>query len=92
LRYFNPIGAHPSIEIHELPVECHKNLVPFITQTGRASKRTLVYGNDYLTVDGTCIRDYIHIVDLASNTYCFAAISEQNNAEKSKLLILDRNR
>lgn len=66
LRYFNPIGAHPSAEIGELPIGVPQNLVPFITQTGIGlRKELLVYGNDYPTKDGTCIRDYIHVVDLA---------------------------
>ena len=66
LRYFNPIGAHPSVEIGELPVGVPQNLVPFITQTGIGMREQLsVYGDDYPTEDGTCIRDYIHVVDLA---------------------------
>ena len=66
LRYFNPIGAHPSAEIGELPIGVPQNLVPFITQTGIGLRAALsVYGNDYPTPDGTCIRDYIHVVDLA---------------------------
>ncbi len=67
LRYFNPIGAHPSAEIGELPIGVPQNLVPFITQTGMGLRSELmVYGNDYPTKDGTCIRDYIHVVDLAN--------------------------
>lgn len=66
LRYFNPIGAHPSAEIGELPMGVPQNLVPFITQTGYGIRQELsVYGDDYPTPDGTCIRDYIHVVDLA---------------------------
>lgn len=66
LRYFNPIGAHPSAEIGELPIGVPQNLVPFITQTGIGLREQLsVFGNDYPTPDGTCIRDYIHVVDLA---------------------------
>ena len=66
LRYFNPIGAHPTINIGELPIGVPQNLVPFITQTGLGIRKELmVYGNDYPTPDGTCIRDYIHVVDLA---------------------------
>ncbi|MBF7091826.1 UDP-glucose 4-epimerase GalE [Flavobacterium sp. ALJ2] len=66
LRYFNPIGAHPSIEIGELPIGVPQNLVPFITQTGIGLRKELsVYGDDYPTTDGTCVRDYIHVVDLA---------------------------
>ena len=66
LRYFNPIGAHPSAEIGELPLGVPQNLVPFITQTGAGLRKELsVFGDDYPTQDGTCIRDYIHVVDLA---------------------------
>lgn len=66
LRYFNPIGAHPTAEIGELPIGVPQNLVPFITQTGIGLRKELsVYGDDYPTSDGTCIRDYIHVVDLA---------------------------
>jgi UDP-glucose 4-epimerase len=66
LRYFNPIGAHPSAAIGELPIGIPQNLVPFITQTGIGLRKELsVYGNDYPTPDGTAIRDYIHVVDLA---------------------------
>jgi UDP-glucose 4-epimerase len=66
LRYFNPIGAHPSVEIGELPIGVPQNLMPFITQTGAGIRECLsVFGNDYPTEDGTCIRDYIHVVDLA---------------------------
>lgn len=66
LRYFNPIGAHPSGEIGELPRGKPENLVPYITQTAIGLRPRLnVFGNDYSTPDGTCIRDYIHVVDLA---------------------------
>ena len=66
LRYFNPIGAHPSTEIGELPIGTPQNLVPFITQTAIGKREKLsVFGNDYPTSDGTCIRDYIHVMDLA---------------------------
>ncbi len=66
LRYFNPIGAHPSAEIGELPKGVPQNLVPFITQTAIGLREQLsVFGGDYPTEDGTCIRDYIHVVDLA---------------------------
>jgi len=66
LRYFNPIGAHPSSIIGELPLGVPNNLVPFITQTAAGVRDILtVFGNDYNTKDGTCIRDYIHVVDLA---------------------------
>src|SRR5690606_5109359 len=66
LRYFNPIGAHPSALIGELPLGVPQNLVPFITQTGIGLRKELsVFGDDYPTPDDTCIRDYIHVVDLA---------------------------
>ena len=66
LRYFNPIGAHESALIGELPLGVPDNLVPFITQTAIGKREMLrVFGNDYNTSDGTCIRDYIHVVDLA---------------------------
>jgi UDP-glucose 4-epimerase len=67
LRYFNPIGAHPSGLIGELPIGVPNNLVPYITQTGIGKRKKLtVFGKDYDTEDGTCIRDYIHVVDLAN--------------------------
>lgn len=66
LRYFNPVGAHASGFIGELPISTPQNLVPFITQTAIGKRKQLtVHGNDYATPDGTCIRDYIHVVDLA---------------------------
>lgn len=66
LRYFNPMGAHPSTEIGELPIGVPQNLVPFITQTGIGLREQLsVFGDDYPTTDGTCVRDYIYVVDLA---------------------------
>jgi UDP-glucose 4-epimerase len=66
LRYFNPIGAHKSAKIGELPIGVPQNLVPFITQTATGLRAQLsVFGDDYPTPDGTCIRDYIHVVDLA---------------------------
>lgn len=66
LRYFNPIGAHPSAEIGELPNGVPMNLIPFVTQTAIGVRKQLkIFGNDYNTPDGTCIRDYIYVVDLA---------------------------
>lgn len=71
LRYFNPIGAHPSALIGELPRGVPNNLVPFITQTAIGKRKCLsVFGNDYPTEDGTCKRDYIDIVDLAKAHVC----------------------
>ncbi len=67
LRYFNPIGAHKSAEIGELPKGAPQNLVPFITQTAAGIREQLsVFGDNYDTEDGSCIRDYIHVVDLAN--------------------------
>ena len=66
LRYFNPVGAHPSAEIGELPNGVPQNLIPFLTQTAIGIRKELsVFGNDYNTPDGSCIRDYIDVVDLA---------------------------
>jgi UDP-glucose 4-epimerase len=66
LRYFNPIGAHASAKIGELPTGTPNNLVPYVTQTAAGIREKItVYGGDYPTPDGTCIRDYIHVVDLA---------------------------
>ena len=66
LRYFNPIGAHPSALIGELPLGVPMNLIPFVTQTAIGIRKELkIFGNDYNTPDGTCIRDYIYVVDLA---------------------------
>lgn len=66
LRYFNPIGAHPTAEIGELPIGTPQNLIPFITQTAIGKRKELsVFGDDYPTEDGTAIRDYIHVMDLA---------------------------
>lgn len=82
LRYFNPIGAHPSGLIGEFPIGKPNNLVPFLTQaTAGKRDQLIVFGNDYDTPDGTCIRDYIHITDLArAHT---AALSSLLNAETS---------
>lgn len=66
LRYFNPIGAHPSGQLGELPIGSPNNLVPYITQTAAGVREKLtVFGNDYNTPDGSCIRDFIHVVDLS---------------------------
>ena len=67
LRYFNPIGAHPSALIGEIPIGRPNNLVPYITQTAAGIREKLtVFGNDYDTVDGSCVRDFIHVVDLGA--------------------------
>jgi UDP-glucose 4-epimerase len=66
LRYFNPIGAHPTGLIGELPLGVPSNLVPFVTQTAAGLReKVTIFGDDYNTPDGTCVRDYIHVVDLA---------------------------
>ena len=66
LRYFNPVGAHPSARIGEFPIGKPNNLLPFVTQTAIGKQAHLtVFGNDYPTQDGSCIRDYIHVMDLA---------------------------
>lgn len=66
LRYFNPIGAHPTAALGELPLGIPNNLIPYLTQTVAGLRNELtVFGNDYDTPDGTCIRDYIHVMDLA---------------------------
>lgn len=84
LRYFNPIGAHPSAEIGELPIGVPQNLVPFITQTGVGLRSELsVFGNDYPTPDGTAIRDYIHVVDLAkAHVVALQRLIDKKNVEK----------
>lgn len=67
LRYFNPIGAHSSAKIGELPIGVPQNLIPYITQTGAGIREQLsVFGDNYPTTDGTCVRDYIHVVDIAN--------------------------
>lgn len=83
LRYFNPIGSHPSAEIGELPIGVPQNLVPFITQTGMGLRKELsVFGDDYPTADGTCVRDYIHVVDLAkAHVVALQRLLNKKNAE-----------
>jgi UDP-glucose 4-epimerase len=90
LRYFNPIGAHPSAEIGELPIGVPQNLVPFITQTGAGLRQELmVYGNDYPTPDGTCIRDYIHVVDVAkAHVVALQRLLSSKNQEKIEIFNL----
>ena len=85
LRYFNPIGAHPSGLIGELPIGVPSNLVPYITQTGVGKRKKLtVFGKDYNTDDGTCIRDYIHVIDLA-NAHVASLKKGLNNDESIKI-------
>ena len=84
LRYFNPIGAHPTAEIGELPIGVPQNLVPFITQTGIGLREKLsVYGDDYPTTDGTAVRDYIHVVDLAkAHVIALKRLLDKKNIDK----------
>lgn len=84
LRYFNPIGAHPSSEIGELPLGVPQNLVPFITQTAIGLREKLsVFGSDYPTPDGTAVRDYIHVVDLAkAHVVALQRLLNKQNLEK----------
>jgi UDP-glucose 4-epimerase len=86
LRYFNPIGAHESAEIGELPLGVPQNLVPFITQTAIGIREKLsVYGNNYPTPDGTAIRDYIHVVDLAkAHVVALKRLLNKQNTEKTE--------
>lgn len=82
LRYFNPVGAHPSSLIGELPLGVPNNLVPFVTQTAAGLREKLtVFGDDYDTPDGSCIRDYIHVVDLANAHVKALAYLEAQNAD-----------
>lgn len=84
LRYFNPIGAHPTAEIGELPIGVPQNLVPFITQTAMGLRKELsVFGSDYPTPDGTCVRDYIHVVDLAkAHVIALQRLINKKNTDK----------
>ncbi|MFN0728113.1 UDP-glucose 4-epimerase GalE [Polaribacter gochangensis] len=83
LRYFNPIGGHESIKIGELPLGVPQNLIPFITQTAAGIRKELsVFGDDYPTIDGTAVRDYIHVVDLAK-AHIAALLRLINNKNKT---------
>jgi UDP-glucose 4-epimerase len=84
LRYFNPIGAHESAKIGELPLGVPQNLIPYVVQTASGIRECLsVFGDDYDTPDGTAIRDYIHVVDLAK-AHIVALNRLLNNENKSK--------
>ncbi|OCB74437.1 UDP-glucose 4-epimerase GalE [Flavobacterium crassostreae] len=90
LRYFNPVGSHPSAEIGELPLGVPQNLVPFITQTAIGLRNELsVYGSDYPTTDGTAVRDYIHVVDLAkAHVIALQRLLDQKNQQKVEVFNL----
>ncbi len=90
LRYFNPIGAHPSAEIGELPIGTPQNLIPYITQTASGIREELsVFGDDYPTEDGTCIRDYIHVMDLAeAHVVALKRLLEEKNKESYEVFNL----
>ncbi len=90
LRYFNPVGAHDSAIIGELPLGMPNNLVPIITQTaiGKRKKSVEIFGNDYATPDGTCVRDYIHVVDLA-NAHVIAIERILNEKSKSNFEVFN---
>lgn len=90
LRYFNPVGAHESANIGELPLGVPQNLVPFITQTAIGLREQLsVFGDDYNTPDGTCVRDYIHVVDLAkAHVMALKRLVDKANAEKVEVFNL----
>lgn len=90
LRYFNPMGAHPTTEIGELPIGVPQNLVPFITQTGVGLREELsVFGDDYPTEDGTCIRDYIYVVDLAmAHVKALQRLLENDNTDNYEVFNL----
>lgn len=84
LRYFNPIGAHPSAEIGELPIGVPQNLIPYVTQTAAGIREQLkVFGNDYNTPDGYCIRDYINVTDLAKAHVTAVQRLTENKQKKS---------
>ena len=94
LRYFNPIGAHPSAEIGELPLGVPQNLVPFITQTAMGLRQELsVFGDDYPTPDGTAVRDYIDVVDLAkAHVVAMQRLCNKQNLEKVETFNLGTGR
>jgi UDP-glucose 4-epimerase len=90
LRYFNPVGAHPSALLGELPLGKPQNLVPVITQTaiGKLPKM-MVYGNDYPTRDGSCMRDYIHVCDIAAaHTLAVQYLAEEKNKTRCEIFNL----
>ncbi|MGL4956406.1 MAG: UDP-glucose 4-epimerase GalE [Bacteroidales bacterium] len=94
LRYFNPIGAHPSAEIGELPLGVPQNLIPFVTQTAAGIREKLsVFGSDYDTPDGSCIRDYINVVDLAkAHVIAVQRLLENKNKQSVEVFNLGTGR
>lgn len=89
LRYFNPVGAHPSAEIGELPNGVPQNLIPYLTQTAMGIRKELsVFGDDYNTPDGSCIRDYINVVDLAK-AHVIAVERMLNDKSEDKIEIFN---
>ena len=94
LRYFNPIGAHPSAKIGELPVGVPQNLVPYLTQTAAGIRKELtVFGDDYATPDGSCIRDYIDVNDLArAHVTAMKRMLENDGTEKIEIFNLGTGR
>lgn len=90
LRYFNPIGAHPTAEIGELPNGVPQNLIPYLTQTAMGIRKELsVFGDDYNTPDGSCIRDYINVVDLAkAHVIAMDRMLENKSDEKVEIFNL----
>ena len=94
LRYFNPIGAHPSANIGELPNGVPNNLIPYLTQTAMGIREKLsVFGDDYDTPDGSCIRDFINVVDLAkAHVIAIRRILEQKQKEKVEVFNIGTGR
>ena len=94
LRYFNPIGAHESVKIGELPIGIPQNLIPFVTQTAAGIRKELsVFGDDYPTPDGTAVRDYIHVVDLArAHISALKRLLEYKNNEKMEFFNIGTGR
>jgi len=94
LRYFNPIGAHPSALIGELPNGVPNNLIPFVTQTAIGLRKQLsVFGDDYNTPDGSCVRDYIHVVDLAkAHVVAMKRMIEQKSKSRLEVFNLGTGR
>jgi UDP-glucose 4-epimerase len=89
LRYFNPVGAHPSGQLGELPINKPNNLVPVITQTAVGRNSLTVFGNDYNTRDGSCVRDYVHVCDIArAHVQALEYLQKKKNKERVSLFNL----